>query len=214
MKKDTRYKTTKGLLLASSFLLVTAFSGCSENSEEKTDIKQSVVSSDTTPIIEVIQNDNAQEIKVEEKEKKALEVKDGKAFYYDYNVKSEYDQNAQPANEDASVRVKPRTTMDANMNVRSPYEKIEVSLLVRKMSKKFIVKCSACHNDYANGIIGPSLLGKDAEYIFNKIADFKSGKKSNPLMNDLIKMMSDKEIKEMANEVYKFNQEITKMRNK
>lgn len=214
MKKDTRYKTTKGLLLASSFLLVTAFSGCSENSEEKTDIKQSVVSSDTTPIIEVIQNDNAQEIKIVEKEKKALEVKDGKAYYYDYNVKSEYDQNAQPANKDASVRVKPRTSIEANMNVRSPYEKIEVSLLVRKMSKDFIVKCSACHNDYANGIIGPSLLGKDAEYIFNKIADFKSGKKSNPLMNDLIKMMSDKEIKEMANEVYKFNQEITKMRNK
>lgn len=214
MKKDTRYKTTKGLLLASSFLLLTAFSGCSENSEEKVEKKQTSLSSNSTPQIEVIQNENAREIKVEEKEKKALEVKDGKAFYYDYNVKSEYDPNSQPQNEDASVRVKPRTTIDANMNVRSPYEKVEVSLLVRKMSKKFIVKCSACHNDYANGIIGPSLLGKDADFIFNKIADFKSGKKSNPLMNDLIKMMSDDEIREMANEVYKFNQEITKLRNK
>ena len=100
------------------------------------------------------------------------------------------------------------------MHVRTPYEKVRVSLLVRKLSKKFIVKCSACHNDYANGIIGPSLLGKDADTIFNKIADFKSGKKSNPLMNDLIKMMSNKEIKELAKEIHKFNQEIKQMRTK
>jgi cytochrome c553 len=100
------------------------------------------------------------------------------------------------------------------MHIRSPYEKIKVSLLVRKLSKKFIVKCSACHNDYANGIIGPSLLGKDADYIFNKIADFKSGKKSNPLMNDLINMMSEEEIRDMANEIYKFNEEINKMKEK
>ena len=214
MKKDTRYQKTKGLLLASSFLLLTAFNGCSENSEEKIEKKQTTVSSHSIPKIEVIQNENAQEIKVEEKEKKVLEVKDGKAYYYDYNVKSEYDPYSQPANKDASVRVKPRTSIEANMNIRSPYEKVEVSLLVRKMSKEFIVKCSACHNDYANGIIGPSLLGKDSDFIFDKIADFKSGKKSNPLMNDLIKMMSDEEIREMANEIYKFNQEITKMRNK
>jgi len=91
---------------------------------------------------------------------------------------------------------------------------VKVSLLVKKMSKKFIVKCSACHNDYANGIIGPSLLGKNAEYIYDKIADFKSGKKSNPLMSDLIKMMSNEEIKELAQEIYIFNEEIEKMRNK
>lgn len=214
MNKNIKHKTMQGLLLASSFLLVTAFNGCSDNSEDKASNKQSVSSSDIAPIIEVVQNKNAQEIKVKEKEKTALEVKNGKAYYYDYNVKSEYDENAQPANEDASVRVRPRTSIEANMNVRSPYEKVEVSLLVRKMSKKFIVKCSACHNDYANGIIGPSLLNKDADYIFNKIADFKSGKKTNPLMNDLIKMMSEDEIRDMANEIYKFNQEIKNMRNK
>jgi cytochrome c553 len=100
------------------------------------------------------------------------------------------------------------------MHIRSPYEKINISLLVKKMSKEFIVKCSACHNDYANGIIGPSLLGRDVDYIFNKIADFKSGKKSNPLMNDLINMMNDEEIRKMATQVYNFNKEIESMRNK
>jgi len=214
MNKEKTNKIIQGLIIASSFTLITAFSGCSDSSEEKTTEKQNTQTSQSTPKIEVVQNENAQEIKVEEKTKTAIQRKDGKAYYYDYNIKSEYNQNSQPANSDASVRVKPRTSIEANMNVRSPYEKIEISLLVRKMSKKFIVKCSACHNDYANGIIGPSLLGKDANYIFNKIADFKTGKKSNPLMNDLIKMMSDDEIREMADDVYKFNQEIENIRNK
>ena len=214
MKRDNKNKIIQGLLIASSFTLITAFSVCSDSSEEKAQKNQAAKSSDSAPKIEIVQNENAQEIKVAEKEKRELEVKNGKAYYYDYNVKSAYDQNAKPANEDAAVRVKPRTSIEANMNVRSPYEKIEVSLLVRKMSKKFIVKCSACHNDYANGIIGPSLLGKDVDYIFSKIEDFKSGKKSNPLMDDLIKMMSEAEIKEMANEIYKFNEEIKTIRNR
>ncbi len=200
-------------ILASSLLVLSIFSGCSDSGEDKTKKDSSVVSSSALKI-EVVQNENAQEIKVQEKEKTKLKIVDGKTYYYDYNIKSEYDQNARPANEDASVRVKPRTSIEANMNVRSPYEEIQVSLMVRKLSKKFIVKCSACHNDYANGIIGPSLLGKDSDYIYSKIEDFKSGKKSNPLMNDLIKMMSDKEIKEMAGEIYKFNKEIKQMRNK
>ncbi len=204
----------KYTIFASSLLLLSIFSGCSNDAEEKSNKKESLVTSNATPKIEVVQNKNAKEIKVQEKAKTEIQVKNGKAYYYDYNIKSAYDENARPANEDASVRVKPRTSIDANMNVRSPYEKIQVSLLIRKLSKKFIVKCSACHNDYANGIIGPSLLGKDSDYIFGKIAEFKSGVKSNPLMNDLIKMMSNEEIREMADEVYKFNEEIKEMRSR
>ncbi len=196
-------------ILASSLLALSIFSGCSDDTNKST---QQAASSAAAPVIEVVKNDNSQETKVQEKKKQALEIKNGKAFYYDYNVKSAYDENSRPANEDASVRVKPRTPIEANMNVRSPYEKVQVSLLVRKMSKKFIVKCSACHNDYANGIIGPSLLNKDTDYIFNKIAEFKSGVKSNPLMDDLIKMMTETEIKEMAQEIYDFNQEIQSMK--
>ena len=199
---------TKILLLSSSLLIAASFSGCSDTKEQnKKESKPKV----HTQKIEIIENKNFQETKVEVKESDKTQ---SKSYYLDYNIKSEYDQNAQPANKDASVRVKPRTAIDANMNVRSPYEDVQVSLLVRGLSKKFIVKCSACHNDYANGIIGPSLLGKDSDYIFNKIADFKSGKKYNPLMSDLIKMMSDNEVKEMAKEIYRFNQEINEMRKK
>jgi cytochrome c553 len=199
-------------LITATLLVSTIFSGCSSD-DNKNDTKNEhkATTKGSVPQIEIVKNDNAQEIKVKNKNKNTSK---NNSYYYDYGQKSEYNQNAQPANKDASVRVRPRTVIDANMNIRSPYEKVQISLLVNKLSKKFIIKCSACHNDYANGIIGPSLLNRDSDYIFTKIQEFKTGKKSNPLMNDLIKMMSDEEIRSMANEIYNFNNEIKKMENK
>lgn len=202
----------KHIYLISSFALIVGFSACSDDAKESTEKqKTQEVSASTQPKIEIVQNSDAQAVKVKNK---TGENTEGNSYYYDYGQKSAYDQNAQPANKDASVRVRPRTAIDANMNVRSPYEEVQVSMLVKKLSKNFIVRCSPCHNDYANGIIGPSLLDRDADYIYTKIEEFKSGKKSNPLMRDLIKRMSDAEIKSMAEEIYSFNKEIKAMRNK
>jgi len=201
MKLYTLKSHFKSLTVASGFLLCISFAGCNDKPEEKS-LTQNA--SDTAPKIEVSHNENAREIKVQSKKQDANQ---SNSYYYDYNV------NAQPANEDASVREKPRTTVEANINVRSPYDNVQVSLLVNKLSKNFILKCSACHNDYANGIIGPSLLTKDADYISNKIMQYKSGEKTNVLMNDLIKMMSDEEIKSLAQEIDSFNKQIKEMRN-
>ena len=195
------------LPMVSIFTLV----GCGDK-EQKDETK--TTSSNKELKIEVVQNNDAHAIKVEEKKKTKLQVKDGKAYYYDYNIKSAYDENSQPANKDAAVRVKPRTVLDANMNIRSPYERVQVSLIVKQLSRTYRLKCSACHDDYANGVIGPSLLGKDSSYIYDKIIGFKTGKASNPLMDDLIKMMSDKEIKKISQEIYDFNKKIQEMRGK
>jgi len=188
---------------------IAIFTGCGDKQNEEKSVNKTVTSS--SPQIEVIQNTNKNEIKVQEKKKTKIQVKDGKAFYYDYNVKSDYDLKSQPANEDASVRVRPRTVLDANMNIRSPYERVQISLIVKQLSSTFKLKCSACHDDYANGVVGPSLLGKDADFIYKSIIDFKSGKKSNPLMDDLIHMMSNKEIKKISQEIYQFNKQIEKL---
>jgi len=187
------------------FILV----GCGEKTKQENPEVQS--SNKEAGAIEITANENAKEIKVKEKK---TDSSKSKSFYYDYNIKSEYDPNSAPANEDAGVRAKPRTSIDANMHVRSPYENVQISLIVKKLSKNFRIKCSACHDDYANGIIGPSLLDRNADYIYNKIAEFKSGKKSNPLMNDLIQMMSDEEIRTLSDEIYEFNQQIKEMREK
>jgi len=201
----------QGLAYTLGFLFITGITGCSDSAEKKQTDKEPSTKAAEAPKIEVVQNKNAHAIKVEVKKS---DKNQSKSYYYDYNIKSAYDENARPANEDAAVRVKPRTNIDANLHVRSPYEKVQVSMLVKKLSKEFIVKCSACHNDYANGVIGPSLLGKDSSYIYKKIISFKTGEKSNPLMNDLVKMMDEAKIKELAQEIYEFNKEINKMRNK
>lgn len=199
----------RGSLFASSLALCMVLLGCGDESKQE----KPNVSADTTQAagIEITTNENAQEIKVKEKK---VDKSQSKSYYYDYNIKSEYDPNAAPANKDAGVRTKPRTSVDANIHVRSPYENVQISLLVKKLSKTFIIKCSACHDDYANGIIGPSLLSRNSDYIYDKIAEFKSGKKSNPLMNDLIKMMSNEEIRSLADEIYEFNKQIKQMREK
>ncbi|MFT7823522.1 MAG: hypothetical protein ABXS92_02050 [Sulfurimonas sp.] len=206
MKKELTIKIcVLGCIL---FVLTGCSSGDDESkAETKQAAKETVSQGSTAPQIEVIQNTDAKEIKVAEKEKSSKDK-----YYYDYNIKSEYDPNAKPANEDASVRTKSRTAVEANMNIRSPYENIQISLLVKKLSINFMVKCSACHDDYANGVIGPSLLGKTSDEIYNAIADFKVGKKSNVLMDDLIRQMSDEEIRTLADEIYNFNQKIKELR--
>ena len=195
-------------------VLVLAGCGDDEKANSKTEptVKEVASPSTAAPKIEIVQSSDTKAIKVKEKEK--ISNKDGHKdkYYYDYNIKSEYDPNAKPANEDAAIRAKPRTAIEANMNIRSPYEKIQISMLVKKLSIKFMVKCSACHDDYANGVIGPSLLGKSSDDIYNAIADFKSGKKSNVLMDDLIKMMSSDEIRTLADEIYSFNEKIKELR--
>ena len=198
----------KQIILSAALILL--ISGCGDNKKTEETKEIIKVENTQTPLkIEVEENSNANEIKVTPK------IKDGsknESYYYDYNVKSEYDPNAKPANEDAAVREKPRTTIDANLNVRSPYQKVQISLLVKGLSKEFIVKCSACHNDYANGIIGPSLLDKDATFIFNQIKKFKEDKKGKVLMSDLVKQMSDENIQKLADEIFAFNKEIKEMK--
>ena len=203
-----KYMNKKFAMLASVLVLLIVVTGCGEKKETER-AQSSAQKAEQSANIEISVNENAQEIKVKEKK---VDSKQSKSYYYDYNIKSEYDPNARPANEDASVRVKPRTTIDANIHVRSPYEKVQISMLVKKLSKTFRVKCSACHDDYANGIIGPSLLSRDSNFIYNRIAEFKSGKKSNPLMTDLINQMTDEEIRTLADEIYAFNKEVKKIR--
>jgi len=205
----------KNLLLAAAFLAVVGFSACGDK-KESDEKSQTVSATQATPKIEIVANKNEYAVKVKAKRNDMSKDKseNKNSFYYDYGEKSEYDQNAQPANKDASVRVRPRTALDAQMHTRSPYERVQISLIANQLSPTFRLKCSACHDDYANGVLGPSLLGHNADYIYNKIIAFKTGKKKNVFMNDLIHNMSDKEIRAVAEDIYNFNVQVQKIRNK
>ncbi|WP_174247225.1 hypothetical protein [Arcobacter sp. LA11] len=198
----------KKILLSTAVILL--ISGCSDKKEEQKMMEKKEVATQAPLKIEVEKNENAKEIKVVQKETKKNE---NETYYFNYNgVKTKYDPNAEPANKDANIRVAPRSKIDANMHVRSPYEKVKISMLVKQLSKEFIVKCSACHNDYANGIIGPSLLKKDSDSIYKSIMKFKGNKDANVLMTGLVNQMSEAEIKKIADEIYEFNKQIMEMK--
>lgn len=182
-------------------LIVLAFNACSDKKEEKNVqvIEKNV--SQQAGKIEVVENDNFKEEKVQVKKDDSNESKN---FYYDYHQETKaHAQKEEESN---------YTPLGAVLKARNPYEHVEVGLLVNQLSKNFIVKCSACHNHYANGIIGPSLLSKDSAYIFKTISQYKTGEKKNVLMKELIEQMDDKEIKALADEIYTFNQEVKKLK--
>ena len=91
--------------------------------------------------------------------------------------------------------------------VRPPLQSVNKALLRGHLSKEFILKCSSCHDDYANGIIGPSLLDKNSDEIFSAIKAYKNKSKKNLLMAALVQKMSDEEIRAFANEISAFNQQ-------
>jgi len=138
------------------------------------------------------------------KEQKAAqtEAKDKGEFYYSYN-KAKKEQTQEDEGR--------FTTLGAYRHVRTPYEKVQISLLVNKLSHDFLVYCSACHDDYANGVIGPSLLGKSGDYIYQQLIDFKTGKRKNVLMKQLVDRLSDEQLRHLADEVAQFNKKVQKI---
>ncbi len=168
--------------------------GCGGSSESK---KEQTSSQSSTPAIKI--TENAVDTKVAPKKSKA----NSGQFYYSYNKEN---------NTSTDESTKQRTTIDAYLHIRSPYEKVRITLMIKRLSNDYIIKCSACHDDYANGVVGPSLLGKDAKFIYNRIIAFKTGERKNVLMKELVAQMDDAKLKAIAQEIANFNKEILKMR--
>jgi len=142
---------------------------------------------------------------VKEDTTKKVSKENSGQFYYAYNK----EKNATKYN---SEDTKVRTTIDAYLNIKSPYERVRITMMIKRLSHDYVVKCSACHDDYANGIIGPSLLDKDKDFIYARINDFKTGKRKNVLMKELVSQISDEKLKAMAKEIADFNKQIREMR--
>ena len=170
-------------IVAAIFVSVFVLTGCSDKEDKKQEAKNSI-----------------QQIKItKDAVKRSFEKGESKEnsgeFYYSYNEEK-----------------KRRTTLDAYLNIRSPYERVQVEMLIKRLSHDFMVKCSPCHDDYANGVIGPSLLDKDGDYIYKQLMAFKRGEKNNVLMKQLVEQIDDKKLRSIANEIAEFNAQIQKMR--
>jgi len=128
-------------------------------------------------------------------------------FYYSYNQEKKGEINV-------SKETKIRTELDAYRDIKSPYERVQITLMIQQLSPDYRLLCSACHDDYANGVIGPALLDKNATEIFETIMAFKSGQKNNPLMKELVHNIAQKRLQNIAEEIERFNKEIKVMRSK
>lgn len=191
---------SKKVMLVCAVLGILLLSGCGEK-----DKKDKTVEKKASGVIKITKN------VVKKDTKKVKSKENGGQFYYAYNEEGK-SKEAKEIDKYNAQTSKTRTNMDAYLNIRSPYERVRITMMVKQLSKDYVIKCSACHNDYANGVIGPSLLGKDKKFIYQRIIDFKTGKRKNVLMKELVTQMSDKELMHMAQEIATFNKQITKMR--
>ena len=61
-------------------------------------------------------------------------------------------------------------------------------------------ECFACHG--VNGIspnnLWPNLAGQKKEYLVKQLHDFRSGYRKNPIMEPFVKILTDKDIEEVA----------------
>jgi cytochrome c553 len=132
---------------------------------------------------------------------------DGVSPLIGYNVKGEYQvQFAPDGEEDATTRM----VGAAAVSRSAPYSAIAQRLAQQSLGKSYLVKCSPCHDNYANGVIGPSLLGKNADEIYDMIAKYRNNQEENNLMKVFVDKMEDSEIRDMAIRIADFNEMMQK----
>lgn len=89
-----------------------------------------------------------------------------------------------------------------------PLNNIEV--LNFRFSKKFMTHCSACHNDRANGIFGPTLLRQSRAEMLKTLFIYRKDKSKNIFMYELLNNMSKSDIEGIADEISRFSKLVIK----
>jgi cytochrome c553 len=120
-----------------------------------------------------------------------------------YSVTGEYQVRIVPPGEDEDETTR---MIGAEAVSRSaPYSTIGRRLAERSLGKDYLVKCAPCHDDYANGVIGPSLLDRSPEDIYTVIIKYRHNEKTNRMMRSFVDKMSEGEIRDMAERISEFN---------
>jgi cytochrome c553 len=171
--------------------LVFLVSGCGE--KEKKEETKTVEQTNTTPQIQIIEN---------------ATVIEEESPFIKYDMDGNRVVRIAPDGEETPLTKE----IGALATIKNNYENLNAKILSQRLSKNYIVKCSACHDDYANGVVGPSLLDKSAEEIFDKIKAYQDLTKVNVLMKYLVSQMEDEEIKSLAKEIADLNSEVRENR--
>jgi len=172
-----------------SLIIASLFIACSDNKEEKQVDKEETKQVSSKPKIKVTENSTSIE-----KENP----------FISYDLDGNRVVRISPDGEETPITKE----LGALISIRNNYEKLNAKILAQRLSKNYMQKCSACHDNYANGVIGPSLLDKNEDQIFDAIKIYQTGEKKNVLMKYLISQMPDSEIRSLASEIAKLNKEV------
>ncbi len=82
------------------------------------------------------------------------------------------------------------------------------SAMAFKVSPLYKQKCSSCHGVNGEGAVGPRLIGKSEEYIYDALVSFKSGSRKNYVMYGLLSKMSDDDLKALSKEIGTFKEKL------
>jgi len=79
-----------------------------------------------------------------------------------------------------------------------------------EVSQSYKSKCASCHGVNGSGLqngkpmMGPKLFGQTSEVIYQKLLDFKSGRKENVVMKGLLMHLEEADLKTFADEIGEF----------
>jgi cytochrome c553 len=79
-----------------------------------------------------------------------------------------------------------------------------------KVSDEYKRKCSSCHGvdgsgmQYGKKLMGPKLFGQSADEIYQKLIDFKDGRKENMIMKGLLIKLTEEDLRRFADEIGEF----------
>ena len=79
-----------------------------------------------------------------------------------------------------------------------------------EVSQAYKSKCASCHgvngSGFQNGkpMMGPKLIGQSADEIFQKLVDFKAGRKENVVMKGLLIRLEEADLRTFADEIGEF----------
>ncbi len=79
-----------------------------------------------------------------------------------------------------------------------------------KVSQAYKSKCASCHGVNGSGeqngkpLMGPKIFGQSAEVLYQKLIDFKAGRKENVVMKGLLMGLSQEDLKTFAEEIGEF----------
>lgn len=128
---------------------------------------------------------------------------------YTYNVGGAYHGgDAVVVIEDFSKDKTKNSALKENDNIKSKLKNLQnkaVNVAKFKVSKLYIQRCSSCHGIDGGGIIGPNLFSKNKETMYKKLQGYKAGTIKNEIMQQIVENLSEKQIKELSDEIGNFS---------